>query len=173
MRLKIATGVDVDLEEERSYEAFLFDSVRRRIAQVALERLIKDGRARAHLRIEEIVAKTREEIEKLFSKQEKNLHTKSESSNLPPEITQLLGKFKYPYSYGQSMIIHTFAETRIGFALALELKADVNVVKLGCLLHDIGKVIDVKKDLTSILGVELAKNIVSTQKVVGFMCLPP
>src|SRR3990167_5198259 len=64
------------------------------------------------------------------------------------------------------MIIHTLEETRIGVALAHELKADVNVVKLGCLLHDIGKVIDVKEGSHIDLGVELAKKYRFPQKVV-------
>ena len=167
---EIATGVDVDLEEEGVMKLSSFDSVRREIARVALERLIKDGRIQP-LRIEEIVAKTREEIEKVIFKAGEELAHKVGIFNLPPEITQLLGKFKYRYSYGQNMIIHTLEETRIGVALAHELKADVNVVKLGCLLHDIGKVIDVKEGSHIDLGVELAKNIVSLKK--WLTVLPP
>ncbi len=162
---EIATGVDVDLEEEGVMKLSSFDSVRREIARVALERLIKDGRIQP-LRIEEIVAKTREEIEKVIFKAGEELAHKVGIFNLPPEITQLLGKFKYRYSYGQNMIIHTLEETRIGVALAHELKADVNVVKLGCLLHDIGKVIDVKEGSHIDLGVELAKKYRFPQKVV-------
>jgi ribonuclease Y len=62
--------------------------------------------------------------------------------NLPKEIIQVLGRFKYRYSYGQNMITHTLEETKIGIALANETGANVNVVRLGCLLHDIGKVIN-------------------------------
>jgi len=162
---EIATGVDVDLEEEGVMKLSSFDSVRREIARVALERLIKDGRIQP-LRIEEIVAKTKEEIEKVIFKAGEELAHKVGIFNLPAEITQLLGKFKYRYSYGQNMIIHTLEETRIGVALAHELKADVNVVKLGCLLHDIGKVIDVKEGSHIDLGVELAKKYRFPQKVV-------
>jgi ribonuclease Y len=78
--------------------------------------------------------------------------------NLPNDITQALGKFKYRFSYGQNMILHTLEETKIGIALAQELKADVNVVKLGCLLHDIGKVIDAVDGGNHVtLGVEYLK----------------
>ena len=75
--------------------------------------------------------------------------------NLPNEIVRLLGQFKFRYSYGQNMILHTLEETKIGVALAHELKADVNTVKIGCLLHDIGKVITDKEGSHVDLGVEL------------------
>src|SRR3989339_383732 len=77
--------------------------------------------------------------------------------NLPVEISDILGRFKYRFSYGQNMIQHTLEETRIGVALAHELKADVNVVRLACLLHDIGKVIVDKEGSHVQLGVELLK----------------
>lgn len=162
---ELATGVDVDLEEEGVMKLSSFDSVRREIARVALERLIKDGRIQP-ARIEEIVAKTREEIEKVIFRAGEEMAHKVGVFNLPAEITKLLGKFKYRYSYGQNMIVHTLEETRIGVALAHELKADVNVVKLGCLLHDIGKVIDAKEGSHIDLGVELAKKYRFPQKVV-------
>ena len=162
---EIATGVDVDLEEEGVIKLSSFDAVRREVARVALERLIKDGRIQP-ARIEEIVLKTREEIEKVIFKAGEELAHKVGVFNLPAEITQLLGKFKYRYSYGQNMIIHTLEETRIGVALAHELNSDVNVVKLGCLLHDIGKVIDTKEGSHIDLGVELAKKYRFPQKVI-------
>ena len=162
---ELATGVDVDLEEEGVIKLSSFDSVKREIARVALEKLIKDGRIQPP-RIEEIVLKTKEEINKVIFKAGEELAHKVGVFNLPQEITQLLGKFKYRYSYGQNMILHTLEETRIGVALAHELKADVNVVKLGCLLHDIGKVIVDKEGSHIDLGVELAKKYRFPQKVI-------
>lgn len=85
--------------------------------------------------------------------------------NLPNEIIQSLGRFKYRYSYGQNMIAHTLEETRIGISLAHELKADVNIVKLGCLLHDIGKVVADKEGSHVELGVELLKKIASRKRL--------
>lgn len=162
---EIATGVDVDLEEEGVIKLSSFDAVRREVARVALEKLIKDGRIQP-ARIEEIVLKTREEIEKVIFRAGEELTHKVGVFNLPAEITKLLGRFKYRYSYGQNMIVHTLEETRIGIALAHELHADVNVVKLGCLLHDIGKVIDSKEGSHIDLGVELAKRYRFPQKVI-------
>lgn len=162
---ELASGVDVDLEEEGVIKLSSFDSIKREIARVALERLIKDGRIQP-ARIEEIINKTREEINKLIFKAGEEMCHKVSMFNLPTEIVQLLGKFKYRYSYGQNMIAHTLEETRIGTALAHELGADVNVVKLGCLLHDIGKVISDKEGSHVDLGVELLKKHRFPQKVI-------
>ena len=162
---ELATGVDVDLEEEGVIKLSSFDAIRREIARVSLERLIKDGRIQPS-RIEEIVKKTKEEIEKIIYKAGEELAHKVGVYNLPSEIIKLLGRFKYRYSYGQNMIAHTLEETKIGIALAYELKADVSTVKLGCLLHDIGKVITEKEGSHVDLGVELLKKYHFPQKVI-------
>ena len=153
---EVATGVDVDLEEEKVIRLSSFDAMRREIARISLEKLIKDGRIQPQ-RIEEIVTKTREEVEKTIFLAGEELTHKVGIYNLPTEIVKLLGRFKFRFSYGQNMIIHTLEETKIGVALAHELGADVNIVKLGCLLHDIGKVITDKEGSHVDLGVELAK----------------
>jgi len=153
---ELATGVDVDLEEEGVIRLSSFDAIKREISKLSLERLIKDGRIQPE-RIEEIVKKTKEEVDKIIFRAGEELAHKVGIFNLPSEIVHLLGKFKYRYSYGQNMILHTLEETRIGIALAHELKADVNTVKLGCLLHDIGKVITDKEGSHVDLGVELLK----------------
>lgn len=162
---EIATGVDVDLEEEGAIKLSSFDAIKREIARVSLERLIKDGRIQPQ-RIEEIVEKTRSEMEKIIFKAGEELTHKVGVFNLPSDIIRLLGKFKYRYSYGQNMILHTLEETRIGVALAQELKADVNTVKLGCLLHDIGKVITDREGSHVELGVDLLKKHHFPQKIV-------
>jgi len=153
---ELATGVDVDLEEEKVIRLSSFDAMRREIARISLEKLIKDGRIQPE-RIEEIVKKTKGEIDKAIFRAGEELAHKVGVYNLPTEIIKLLGKFKYRYSYGQNMIAHTLEETKIGVALAHELGADVNVVKLGCLLHDIGKVVTDKEGSHIDLGVEVAK----------------
>lgn len=162
---ELATGVDVDLEEEGVIRLSSFDAVRREIARISLDRLIKDGRIQPQ-RIEEIVHKVREEIDKIIFKAGEELAHNVGIYNLPSELTQMLGRFKYRYSYGQNMILHTLEETRIGIALAHELKADVNVVKLGCLMHDIGKIVTEKEGSHVDLGVELLKKHRFPQKVI-------
>lgn len=136
-----ATGVEVDLDEEGVIRLSSFDPIRREIAKVALERLMRDGRVQPG-RIEEIVAQVRKEIERIMFEEGQKLCHAVGVYNLPAPIVALLGRFKYRTSYGQNMIAHTLEETKIGIALAHEVGADANVVRLGCLLHDIGKVVD-------------------------------
>ncbi len=153
---ELVTGVEVDLDEEGVVKLSSFDPVKREVARVSLERLIKDGRIQPS-RIEDVVAKTKSEIEKIIYKEGESLCHALGVYNLPRELVELLGRFKYRFSYGQNMIQHTLEETRIGVALAHELGADVNVVRLACLLHDIGKVITDKEGSHIQLGVELLK----------------
>lgn len=161
-----ATGVDVDLDETPNViRLSSFDSVRREIARVALERLIADGRIQPQ-KIEEIVSRTKKDIEKImFSEGEKLCHSVG-VYNLPVDIISLLGRFKYRFSYGQNMISHTMEETKIGIALANETKADVNTVRLGCLLHDIGKIIIEEEGTHIQLGVELLQKYHLPQPVI-------
>lgn len=135
-----ATGVDVDLDEEGVIRLSCFDPVRREIARVALEKLIADGRIQPS-RIEEVVKQIREDIDKIIFKAGEELCHKVKVYNLPTDVVKTLGRFKYRFSYGQNMIAHTLEETKIGLHLAHQVGANVNIVRLGCLLHDIGKVI--------------------------------
>src|SRR3990167_1661570 len=138
-----ATGVDVVMDDELPDTLILssFDPVRREIARVALERLMEDGRIQPQ-RIEEIVEKTKEDINKLMRAAGEKLCHGVGVYNLPVELIDMIGRFKYRFSYGQNLIVHTQEETQIGIALAKMIGADVNVVRLGCLLHDIGKVVN-------------------------------
>ncbi len=163
---ELATGVDVDLEEEGVIRLSSFDATKREIARISLETLIRDGRIQPE-RIEEIVKETKANLDKTIFKAGEDLAHKVGVYNLPAEITSHLGKFKYRYSYGQNLILHTLEETKIGIALAHELGADVNVVKLGCLLHDIGKVVSDKEGSHVDLGVELIKKHRFPDAVIG------
>jgi ribonuclease Y len=159
-----ATGVDVDLDEEGVIRLSCFDPVRREIARVTLERLLRDGRVQPG-RIEEIVEQVRKEIERIMFEEGQKLCHAVGVYNLPAPIVAHLGRFKYRFSYGQNMIAHTLEETKIGIAIAHEVGADVNVVRLGCLLHDIGKVIMDREGSHVDLGVELLKKYGMPQKV--------
>lgn len=164
--LERATGVDFDIDETPGeIRLSCFDPVRREIAKVALAKLIADGRIQP-ARIEEVVAKTQQEIEKIVYEEGKKLCQAVGVYDLPQDKVDLLGRFKYRFSYGQNMINHTLEETKIGVALAHELGADVNVVRLGCLLHDIGKVITEKEGTHVELGVNLLKRNNMPQSVV-------
>ena len=163
---ELASGVDVDLEEEGVIKLSSFDSVKREIARQSLEQLIKDGRIQPG-RIEEIVNKTKEEVEKIMFKAGEELAFKVGVYNLTKEVTEALGRFKFRYSYGQNLILHTLEETRIGIALAHELKANVDTVRLGCLFHDIGKIISDKEGSHVDLGVEFLKKHNFSEEVIG------
>lgn len=161
-----STGVDVELDEEGVIRLSSFDSVRREIARVALERLIRDTRIQP-ARIEEVVEQVRVELERImFEEGEKLCHSVG-VYNLPRQIVQVLGKFKYRFSYGQSMIVHTTEETKIGIAIAQEVGADVNIVRLGCLLHDIGKVIESEEGSHVTLGAQYLRKLGVPEKVVA------
>lgn len=160
------TGVDVDLDTSPTeVRLSCFDPVRREIARISLERLIKDGRIQP-TRIEEVVNKVRQEMDKITFEAGRNLCHDVGVYNLPTDLMRMLGKFKYRFSYGQNLIAHTLEETKIGMKLASELGADVNIVKLGCLLHDIGKVSDEAEGSHVELGVKIAKKYGLPQSVI-------
>src|SRR3990167_2218683 len=161
-----ATGVDVDLDETPGeIRLSSFDSIRREVARVALLQLIKDGRIQPS-RIEELVTQTRRDIDHQIFEAGKKLAEDVKVYNLPTELLEILGRFKFRFSYGQNMIIHTLEETKIGIAIAQELKADADVVRLGCLLHDIGKVITDEEGNHIELGVKLLKKFDLPKKVI-------
>ncbi|EKE00266.1 MAG: hypothetical protein ACD_22C00062G0001 [uncultured bacterium] len=161
------TGVELDLDSAPG-EVIVssFDPVRREIAKLSLERLIADGRIQP-AKIEEIVEKTKKEIEHVMFKEGDNLCHRVGVYNLPNDLIQMLGRFKYRFSYGQNMIEHTLEETRIGVAIATELKVDIETVKLGCLFHDIGKIVNDEEGTHVQLGVDLLKKYGISEKVIN------
>jgi len=162
-----ATGVDVLMDETPGVLIISsFDPVRREIAKVALEKLIADGRIQPQ-RIEEIVAKTQGDVEKIILQAGEELCHEVGVYNLPQELVALLGRFKYRYSYGQNMIQHTLEETKIGVALAKNLGANINIVRLGCLLHDIGKVITDDEGTHVEKGVQITKKFGLPEEVIN------
>lgn len=162
------TGVDVVMDEAPdTLTLSSFDPVRREIAKVALERLMADGRIQPQ-RIEEIVEQTKKDIEKVMFKAGEELCQKVGVYNMPAEIIGILGRFKYRYSYGQNMIQHTLEETQIGVEIARQIGADINVVRLGCLLHDIGKILTDWDEGTHVeRGVQFAKKFGFPEKVIN------
>lgn len=150
-----ATGVDVDLDEEGLIRLSSFDQIRREIARRSLEKLIKDTRVQP-FRIEEIVEETRAEVEKIMFAEGERLAHEIGVFNLPTDLTNILGRSKFRTSYGQNLALHLLETAKIGTHLASEIKADVNVVRIACLLHDIGKVVPGDGSHVK-LGVELLK----------------
>lgn len=160
------TGVDVDLDfSPTEIKLSCFDPVRREIARISLEKLMKDGRIQP-TRIEETVAKVEKDIEKVMLEAGKKLCHDLNVYNLPVDLMKMIGKFKFRFSYGQNLIAHTLEESRIGIKLAHELGLDVKTVTLGCLLHDIGKVSEEVEGSHVELGVKIAKKFKLPQAVI-------
>ncbi len=151
------TGVDVDLDDPGIARISSFDGERREVAKVSLEKLMADGRIQP-TRIEEIVTKVRKEFEKIRVEEGEKLANEVNAPNLPLEILETLGRFKWRFSYGQNLWVHTVEETKIGMALAREIGADVDIVRLGCLFHDIGKVFTPEQEGTHVqVGADFLK----------------
>ncbi len=151
-----AAGVELEMEDNNEIRISSFDSVRREIARLSLEKLIKDGRIQP-VRIEEVVRQTRADMDKILLTEGKRIATECGVFNLPVELLKVLGKYKFRYSYGQNLAKHTIESVKIGVKLASELKADVTTVRLGVLFHDVGKVISDKEGTHVELGVELLR----------------
>ncbi|PJE67763.1 ribonuclease Y [Candidatus Shapirobacteria bacterium CG10_big_fil_rev_8_21_14_0_10_40_9] len=161
-----ATGVEIELDETLDLRISSFDPIRREIAKISLEKLIRDGRIQPG-RIEELVSQTKKQMEHiLFEEGRKICHSVGVYS-LHPDLIKTIGKYKYRFSFGQNLAQHTIEETKIGVAIALELKADINTVRLGCLLHDIGKVITEEEGTHVELGVEFLKKYQIPEKVIA------
>src|SRR3989344_4820603 len=77
--------------------------------------------------------------------------------NLPTEILKIIGRYKFRTSYGQNLALHTIEETKIGVAIANEIGAKIDIVRLGCLLHDIGKVVADEEGTHVDAGVSILK----------------
>lgn len=150
-----ATGVDIDLDEEGVIRLSSFDSVRREIARRALEVLLKDTRIQP-FRIEEVVDQTKKDLEKVMLEEGEKLAHEAGVFNLPVDLIKMLGRFKFRTSYGQNLITHSLEVSKIAVGIAEEIGANTDVVRLGGLLHDIGKVVEGEGSHVK-LGVELLK----------------
>ena len=132
-----------------------FDQIRREVARRSLEKLLKDTRVQP-FRIEEIVNQTREELEKIMFQEGEELANEVNVFSLPADLYPLLGRMKFRTSYGQNLLVHTLEETKIGIHIAQEIGANVDIVRIGCLFHDIGKILEGDGSHVK-LGVELLK----------------
>ena len=161
-----ATGVDVDLDEEGIIRLSSFDTVRREIARRALELLIKDTRIQP-VRIEEIVTQTKKEVEQILFDEGEKLAHEVKAFNLHPDLISLLGRFKFRTSFGQNLVVHTEEVAKIGVQLALEIGANEEIVRLGCLFHDIGKIVSEKEGSHVVLGVELLQKYKIAREIIN------
>ncbi len=151
-----ATGVELELDETREIKLSSFDSIRREIARRALEILIKDTRIQPS-RIEEVVSQVKRQMDDVLLEEGKRIVAEVGEHNLPTELIRMIGKFRFRTSYGQNLALHTIEETKIAMAIARELGANVEIVRLGGLLHDIGKIATDDEGTHIQKGVEIAK----------------
>ena len=136
------TGVEVVVDD--SPETVLisgFNPIRRQIAKVALEKLIKDGRIQP-AKIEEQVKKAEEEIMAQVKEAGEKAVFETSILDLPPKVVELLGRLHFRTSYGQNVLMHSLEVSFLSAILAEELGVDVRVAKKAGLLHDIGKALD-------------------------------
>ncbi len=140
--LEKLTGVEIIVDD--TPEAVVisgFDSVRRQIAKIALEKLIKDGRIQP-ARIEDTVVWAEKEIVKQIKDAGELAVYEAGIVGLDPKLIQLIGRLKFRTSYGQNVLLHSVEVSFLAAALAAEVGANVMIAKKAGLLHDIGKALD-------------------------------
>ena len=161
-----ATGVDVGLDEEGIIRLSSFDSIRREIARRSLEILIRDTRVQP-FRIEEVVEQERKEVSRILLEEGEKIAEEAGIFNIHPDLMSILGRFKFRTSFGQNLIVHSLEVTKIGVHLAAEIGANVEITKLGCLFHDIGKVVSDREGSHVQLGVELLQKYKIPREVIN------
>jgi len=153
-----ATGVDIIIDDTPGAIVISgYDLARRYVAKLAMEKLIKDGRIQP-ARIEEVVAKMKEEVGKMMLEFGKRAAEELSITNYPQDLLKIIGRLRFRTSYGQNVLKHSLEMANIGRMLAEEIGADAKVVAEGCLLHDIGKALDHEIAGTHVeIGLEIAR----------------
>lgn len=153
-----ATGVDLIIDDTpETITVSCFDPIRREVARLALEHLIKDGRIQPG-RIEEVVNKIKKEMDANVVKIGEETVFKLGIGKIDREIVKLIGRLKYRYSYGQNALQHSMEVANLCGMMAVELGLNQNLAKRAGLLHDIGKALDFELEGSHIeLGYKFCK----------------
>ena len=156
--LEALTGIEIIIDD--SPDAILlsgFDPIRREIARLSLQKLVSDGRIHP-ARIEEVVAKTKKEVEQEILEVGKRTIIDLGIHNLHPELIRLIGRMKYRSSYGQNLLAHSIEVANLSATMASELGLNPKKAKRAGLLHDIGKIAENEAELPhALLGMKLAE----------------
>ncbi|MDD5083030.1 MAG: ribonuclease Y, partial [Dehalococcoidales bacterium] len=165
--LEQATGVDLIIDDTpEAVTLSSFDPVRREVARLALTKLVLDGRIHP-ARIEEIVNKTKEEVDAAIFNAGEQAAYQVGVQGLNPELIKLLGRLKYRTSYGQNVLTHSIETAYLAGMIASELGANVAIAKKAGLLHDIGKSVDRDVEGThAAIGADLVKQWDKSQEVI-------
>jgi ribonuclease Y len=163
-----ATGVEIELDETNEIRLSSFDSIRREIARRSLKELIKDKRIQPS-RIEDVVKRVSSQMDDVLLEGGRKIAERCGVFNLPTDILKLIGRYKFRTSYGQDLALHTIEETKIGVAIADEIGANVETVRLGCLLHDIGKVVTDEQGTHVDVGVSVLKKYKFPKEVISIV----
>ncbi len=156
--LQRATGVDILVDDTPGMIILSsFDPIRRQVARISLENLMKDGRIHPG-RIEEVVAKAEKQIDKEVTRAGEDAARDVGVVGIPKELIRLLGELKYRTSYGQNVLMHSTEMAHMAGQIAEELGADVRTTKIATLLHDVGKAVTHKVEgKHHHIGAELAR----------------
>ncbi|HPS61787.1 MAG TPA: ribonuclease Y, partial [Bacteroidales bacterium] len=166
--LESLTGVEIIIDD--SPDAIIlsgFDPVRREIARLSLHKLVTDGRIHP-ARIEEVVAKTRKQIEQEIIETGKRVSIDLGIHNMHHELVRMIGKMKYRSSYGQNLLQHSIEVSKLCATMAAELGLNPKIAKRAGLLHDIGKVPDTEPELPhAILGMKTAEKFKEKPEIIN------
>ncbi len=166
--LESLTGVEIIIDD--SPDAIIlsgFDPVRREIARLSLHKLVTDGRIHP-ARIEEVVAKTKKQIEQEIIETGKRVSIDLGIHNMHHELVRMIGKMKYRSSYGQNLLQHSIEVAKLCATMAAELGLNPKMAKRAGLLHDIGKVPDTEPELPhAILGMKMAEKFKEKPEVIN------
>ncbi len=165
--LQRETGVDILVDDTPGMIILSsFDPVRRQVARLSLEMLMKDGRIHP-ARIEEVVAKAKKQIEKEVRQAGEDAMRETGVVGIPKEMLLLLGELKFRTSFGQNVLKHSTEMAQIAGMIAEEIGADVRITKIATLLHDVGKAVSHKiEGKHHHIGAELARKYGMDERIV-------